>query len=146
MKKNYSTLLLAALFAVVLVMAGCKADDEETYIYQKPNWKTMVSREYNTSMVAVVALSHDLAPHIQAGDELAAFVDGECRSVGVYQDGVFYLLIPGQSTEHGKVVFRYYSTKKNYLFETRFDLNFQPDGVYGTADHPEVLTFHVMGK
>lgn len=102
----------------------------------KPNWATVPSTHYPTSMTIVCTIEGVSALH--PDDELAAFLLDTCRAVGRIIDNVFYLGVPGPDDEV-KMCLRYYSAAAGLLYEQA--IIFYPDGRLGTADVPYVLTF-----
>lgn len=94
-------------------------------------------------MTAVVTIPAALQASLGDADQLAAFVNNECRGVGVLDKVnnayVFFMLIRGLPDEQSKITFKYYSVKTSYLYQTGPDLSFLIDAVYGTAQNPKVL-------
>ena len=94
-------------------------------------------------MTAVVALPAALAGNTTINDKLAAFINGECRGVGIIDkvnnQDLYFVLIQGLPDETGKVTFKYYSSKTAYLYEAVSETSFLIDAVYGNAQTPKVL-------
>ena len=108
-----------------------------------PNWKTDDKGKYPATMTAVVTLPATLAGSSTENDKLAAFVNDECRGVGVIVKlnnmNLFFVLIQGLPEETKKITMRYYSNKTSYMYESLPALTFLADGIYGTAENPQVL-------
>lgn len=128
----------------LILFNGCKEEEEIYPTFEQPRWMAEQNTEFTSSMIAIVQLPQNLAAYYQEGDELAAFIDGECRATGTYGDNVFYLLIKGKSDEQRNVTFKYYSSRNRYLYETTSSVPFETDGVYGTADNPIVLSLQIV--
>jgi hypothetical protein len=111
--------------------------------FPPPAWKGDNTGKYSATMTAVVTLPPTLTGNVTATDELAAFVDGECRGVGALEKvnnlDVYFVLIQGLPEETSKVKFRYYSSKTSYIYETDTAINFLIDAIYGTAQNPKTL-------
>ena len=111
--------------------------------FPAPEWKEDNTGKYPGTMTAVVALPLTLASYVMENDQLAAFVNGECRGVGVLEKvnslNVFFVLIHGLPDETSKVKFRYYSSKTAFMYEFTAAVNFLLDDVYGTAQNPKKL-------
>jgi hypothetical protein len=119
------------------------APKEEQTKFPAPAWKADETGRYPASMTAVVSLPVTLRAAAGEGDQLAAFVDGECRGTGVQvkldTTTVYFILIRGLTDEQSPVVFQYYNAKSSYLYKSEPVLRFLTDKVYGTAQNPEVL-------
>lgn len=144
-KLNKIIFFFAAVLGL-LVFNGCKDDEEVFPTFEQPGWKAEQSPDFTASMIAIVQLPENLAAYYQSGDEVAAFIGDECRGVGTYGDGVFYMLVKSKSDEQRMVTFKYYSSRNKYMYATAGNVRFEVDGVYGTADNPEVLSLQVVGK
>ncbi|MFL5811882.1 MAG: hypothetical protein ACJ749_20330, partial [Flavisolibacter sp.] len=98
---------------------------------------------YPASMTAVVMLPDNLQATASDGDQLAAFINDECRGVGekvkVNAKDLYFVLIRGLAEEQSKIVFKYYNSKTAYLYQTGPELNFLIDAIYGTAENPQLL-------
>lgn len=83
------------LFALcVLFLTGCKKE-EIFKTFTQPYWHEEINAEYTATMTAVVTLPQEIGTYIQEGDELAAFINGECRGVAKNIDGLNYIMIKG---------------------------------------------------
>ena len=111
--------------------------------FTAPEWKQDTSGRYPASMTAVLAIPTSLAAAVLESDQLAAFVNDECRGVGTMEkvntQNLFFVMIHGMPDETSKVKFKYYSTKTSYMYESKDTLNFLIDAVYGTAQNPKTL-------
>lgn len=109
-----------------------------------PAWQVDNTGKYPLSMTAVVDLPLSVKPLFQADDLLGAFVDGECRGIGVLVKvnatlSVYYILVHGTASEQKKIKFTYYSKKTSYKYSTKEFLDFTVDGTYGTPDEPKIV-------
>jgi hypothetical protein len=111
--------------------------------FTAPEWKQDTSGRYPASMTAVLALPNSLAAAVLESDQLAAFVNDECRGIGTVEkvntQNLFFVMIHGMPDETSKVKFKYYSTKTSFMYESKDTLNFLIDAVYGTAQNPKTL-------
>lgn len=133
---------------MLLAITGCSKTSEikpeETLTkFAAPDWRTNETGKYSASMTAVVSLPIALNSKMSEGDQLAAFVNDECRGTGVLvkidSSNIFFVLIQGQPDEQSKVKFKYYSTKTAFMYESQNPLNFLVDALYGTAQKPKAL-------
>jgi hypothetical protein len=146
MKKNplLAFLLVAIILSISVVTGGCRKEKTTA----PPDWKVDTTGKYPVSMTAVVRLPQRLIPNIHPEDKMAAFINDECRGVGVQVNitdsvPVFYVMIHGTSSEQQKIAFKYYSSKDSYLFATSYFLDFAPDDNYGTIDKPAMLDLKI---
>lgn len=133
----------------VLAVAGCQKETEEKSPqetltkFPPPNWKVEAPGRFPASMVAVVALPASLQPNAGDADQLAAFINNECRGVGAFEkvdtNNVYFFLIRGMDSEQNKIVFKYYNAKTAYLYQSEPVISFLIDDVYGNAQTPKVL-------
>lgn len=139
--KRYLLSVCGLLLFVCLF--GCKKKAHPLPSVPAPSWTVTQMAQYTVTMTAVVQVPEALLSHIQKEDELAVFIDGECRGTGtLVQQGdvsAFFVLIHGTAAEKGKMAFKYYSSLKSHLYSTDAFLPFVADGNYGTADVPMVL-------
>jgi hypothetical protein len=137
MKKQIGLAILVAL-----LLAACQKDHTGPRV-PPPSWQADQSGQYPVTMSAVVQLSADLAKHMQASDQIGAFVGEECRGTGTIvaldTTQVFFLLIHGTAAEQSPIQFKYYSAWGSHLYETEPFLPFQADGHYGSVDAPGEL-------
>ncbi len=110
-----------------------------------PTWKADDTGKYPATMTAVLNLPAALSTDALDNDLLAAFVNGECRGVGVvvkYNNAnLYFVLIQGFNDETNKVTFKYYSNKTSYMFESQSSINFLADDIFGTAENPKTLVY-----
>lgn len=144
MKRNpfIAFFIVVIILSISLVTSSCSKDNGIT---SPPDWKEDTTGKYPVSMTAVVQLPQHLANNIHPEDKVAAFINNECRGIGVQLNipdsvPVFYVMIHGTSAEQQKVAFKYYSKRISYLFTTNYFLDFIPDGNYGTIDKPAMLS------
>ena len=140
----------SALYIFLIVAAlGCSkkasvdVPEKAATKFPVPTWKADDTGKYPATMTAVVTLPATLAGDAMDNDKLAAFVNNECRGVGVIVKvdnlSPFFVLIQGLPEETNKIIFRYYSNKTSYMYESRSPLTFLADGIYGTAANPKTL-------
>jgi hypothetical protein len=130
-----------------IAVTSCKKESaEQQEVYPKfppPTWKEDDSGRYPASMTAVVSLPLSFRADFSKNDQLAAFVNDECRGVGALVEldtaSVYFVLIRGLADEQSPVMFKYYNVKSSYLYQTSSAVNFLVDKVYGTAQNPQVL-------
>ncbi len=146
----YTKLAVLALVMATL-LNGCSKKQPEVPPNTKfppPNWKADNSGKYPLSMTAVVQVEGLLNLARQPGDELAAFINGECRGTGIQVNlGTSYLyniVIFGTSSENSKITFKYYNSSTQNMFTTPDGfLPFKVDDSFGSPDKPQVLPLEV---
>lgn len=133
---------------LVLLTLGCvkksvDIPEEVATKFAAPKWKADDSGKYPATMTAVVTLPVGLTGAAMENDELAAFVKGECRGLGVIvkvnNQHLYFVLIQGLSEEANKITFKYYSNKTSYMHESQPTLTFLVDATYGSAENPKTL-------
>lgn len=147
--------LAAWIIGIFLLMGttACKKSEEVTGTnkeeqtkFPPPKWKADEGGKYPATMTAVVALPLTLQGNMTVDDELAAFINGECRGEGVVVKvgtvNLYFILIRGLAEEQKPVVFKYYNAKSSYLYQTEPVVNFLIDDVYGTAENPKLLALN----
>lgn len=145
MKRTWSALYIFLIAAALGCSKKASVDmpEEVTNKFPTPTWKADDTGKYPATMTAVVTLPVTLAGSTMGTDKLAAFVNDECRGVGaivkVDNLNLFFVLIQGLPEEANAIVFRYFSTKTSYMYESRSSLTFLADGIYGTAANPKTL-------
>lgn len=142
--KHISLFTILFLIPVLLFNTGCKKETPKL----EPFWTVATVGNYPYTMTAVVTLPVLLSHNTDKQDEMAAFINGECRGVGTMQMisdlPVYFILIHGASSEQGQVEFRYFSLKKKAIFGTSSSVPFVIDQSYGSVDSPFVLTLKKM--
>ena len=142
--KTVSSAIYVFLIAATL---GCSknSDDQAEQIATKfpsPTWKEDDTGKYPATMTAVFTLPTALAVSSMENDKLAAFINDECRGVGIIVDvndiNLFFVLIQGLPEETSNITVRYYSNKTSYMYEAKSALTFLADGVYGTVENPKI--------
>ncbi len=155
---RYGKLFLLLAITLCSILGSCSKsgdkpgnnnNDNTQKQYPAPNWQAADASAFAYSMTAVVAVSGSLKQNVSAGDEMAAFIDDECRGIGVYVERdsaapVFYILIKGAADESGSLSFKYYNKQSRYMYSTGNILNFKIDDNYGTVDDPAVPVFEPM--
>lgn len=146
MKKTPAAIYLFLMMAIL----GCGKNPvdppaEAAAKFPEPTWKADGTGKYPATMTAVVNLPAALAGNAAENDKLAAFVNDECRGVGVIvpvnNANLFFILIQGLPEESGEITFKYYSSKTAYMYESHPALTFLADAVYGTAENPRTQAF-----
>jgi hypothetical protein len=138
---------LALCGFLLMVTLGCSkketAPEEVATKFPAPEWKEDNTGKYPASMTSVVALPLTLAGSLTEKDQLAAFVNGECRGVGALEKvsnlDLFFVMIHGMPDEASPVKFKFYSSKTAYMYESDTTINFLVDAVFGTAQNPKTL-------
>ena len=144
-----ATVIILTVLLLVINL-GCKketeqkAPEEAATKFPAPDWKVDETGRYPATMTAVVTLPDGMHGSISENDQLAAFVSEDCRGIAsvvkVGSVNVYFLMIRGLADEQSKIIFKYYSAKTGYLFQSGPILNFLVDDVYGTAQNPKVLS------
>lgn len=143
--KRLVSVFYISLMAVALGCSKNPADikEEAATKFPVPNWKADDTGKYPATMTAVLKLPATLASSAMENDQMAAFVNDECRGVGVIVENnnlkLFFVLIQGLTEETNKINIRYYSTKTSYMYESRSAFTFLADDIYGTAENPKVV-------
>lgn len=141
-----------ALFGLLLLTAtGCSKSSgvpseppvEVATKFPAPTWKADDTGKYPATMTAVVALPATLVGNTTTNDKLGAFINGECRAVGIIDkvndQDLYFVLIQGLPDESGQISFKYYNEKTAYMYEAVSVTSFLIDAVYGSAQNPKVL-------
>ena len=142
--KRISLPLYIFLIAATLGCSKNSVDTPEKVAtkFPVPNWKADDTGKYPATMTAVFTLPVTLAGGSTENDKLAAFVNDECRGVGVTVEvnnlNLFFVLIQGLPEETNKITIKYYSSKTSYMYESKSALTFLADGIYGTAENPKI--------
>jgi hypothetical protein len=117
--------------------------EEAATKFPAPTWKADETGKYPATMTAVVTLPVALESSVRETDKLAAFINEECRGVGVIVKdnnlNLFFVMIQGLPDEASKVTFKYYSNKTSHMYKSEPALTFLVDAVYGTARNPKIL-------
>ena len=145
------TILWISSIVLLFGTGSCKKEKEsqitppvETFTkFPPPSWKADETGRYPATMTAVLALPATLEANKSDNDQIAAFINDECRAVGesvtVGTKTLSFALIRGMADEQNKIVFKYYQAKTGYLYQSGSELNFLIDAVYGTAQNPKLL-------
>lgn len=141
MKKYFSIIWV---ITIALIISSCSKDAPVTYTkFPEPHWVIDNTGKYPYSMSAVVQLSDTLKDYLLPTDHLGAFVDNECRGIGVLVKTnvtyVYYVLIHGTAAENSRVTFKYYNSQNMYIYKTSPFLAFSVDGIFGSPDNPKTL-------
>lgn len=113
-----------------------------------PDWSVTNAEDYELTMSLGVKLSQVLAVYASDDDMLAAFIDGQCRSVAtpsVYPGSGGTLVsaglnIVGNAGENG-VTFKYYCKRLNRIFTLTNWMNFNPNQNPSQGGSAYVLPF-----
>ena len=136
-----------SIYIIVLIIAAtmmsCKKNEAVTQ-YDNPHWTLTDKDEYSVSMTAAIQLPENLNPTLTEDDQMIALIGGEIRGVANLYEGIFYFQILASENETGKIVFRYWSGRTQYKYESEESFPFQQDTQLGTPDEPKVLTFKVI--
>jgi|SRR5688572_17668348 len=133
---------------LILTTFGCSKNPDDLHEqaatkFPIPEWKADDTGKYPATMTAVFSLPVTLAGGSADNDKLAAFINDECRGVGFIVDvnnrDLFFVLIQGLPEETNNITIRYHSNKTSYMYESRAALTFLADGVFGTAENPQIL-------
>lgn len=141
--------ILSAVYILLMLAAlGCSKSPveikpAEPAKFPEPNWKVDETGKYPVTMTAVFNLPVTLAGSVQENDKLAAFINDECRGVGVIvkvnDQNLFFVLIQGLPEETNNIIIKYYSNKTSYMYQSQPILTFLADGNYGTAENPKIV-------
>ena len=141
--------ILSAVYILLMLAAlGCSKSPveikpAEPAKFPEPNWKVDETGKYPVTMTAVFNLPVTLAGSVQENDKLAAFINDECRGVGVIvkvnDQNLFFVLIQGLPEETNNIIIKYYSNKTSYMYQSQATLTFLADGNYGTAENPKIV-------
>jgi hypothetical protein len=148
--KNYCMKWIKSMLCIFFLVAtlGCSKNksadqDESGTKFQAPQWRADTTGKYPATMTAVFVLPAALAGNLTANDQLAAFINGECRGVAALEKlsdvNLFFIMIRGLPDESSSVKFKYYSSKTSYMYESNDAINFLIDAIYGTAQNPKTL-------
>lgn len=117
---------------------------------ETPQWSKPGEGMYQFSMTAVIRLSEFLERYADENDRIAAFIGNECRGISTPKnvDGVklYFLYIKGNTSDTEKVTLTYYSARNNKIYSCDRLLDFEQNGVYGSANVPEIPPFNLSGK
>ena len=142
------------LCALLLLAAGCKKEEPETFISDKarPTWTAPEVSDMTSSMTAVIKVDlkaqyPDIAADfvLDNNDLLAAFSGETCLGVAVPDDGLFYLYIGAPLNGNpSSITLRYYSAHYKNLFEATDVFLYVSDSNQGSVDAPFLPAFVVM--
>ena len=141
-------ILSAACILLMLATLSCSKSQvepkpAEATKFPVPTWKADETGKYQATMTAVFNLPATLAANSQENDKLAAFVNDECRGVGVIvkfnNQNLFFVLIQGLPEENSSITIKYYSNKTSYMYQSQAALTFLADGNYGSAEDPKIV-------
>lgn len=143
MKWITSLLCIFLLTTLSCSKSGSTNQGEVGTKFPAPQWSADTTGKYPATMTAVLALPATLAGNLMEKDQLAAFVNGECRGVAALEKvgnvDLFFIMVRGLPDESSNVRFKYYSSKTSYMYESNDAVNFLIDAVYGTAQNPKTL-------
>ena len=149
MKKYFFyTKVVALALVIVTMLNSCSKNAPQNIKFPAPNWKADNSGKYPLSMTAVVQVEDLLNLARQPGDELGAFINGECRGTGIQvSSGTVYMyniVIFGTSAENSRITFKYYNSSTQNMFTTIVGfLPFKVDDSFGSPDKPQALPLEV---
>lgn len=117
---------------------------------ETPQWSKPDEGMYQFSMTAVIRLSEFLERYADENDRIAAFIGNECRGIATPQnvDGakLYFLYIKGNTSDTEKITLGYYSAGNKKMYSCDRLLDFEQNGVYGSANAPEMPPFDLTGK
>lgn len=137
--------LAACMFALLASSLSSCNKEPEYNTYENPYW-TVVPLDGLPESCTIVM---DLPPNLKAyqdtaADVVGAFIGGECRGVSSQQDGLFYIMVSGSSSETGNIELRYYNARNKYMYQADELLPFVIDQRIGSTDEPYVLGFEIL--
>jgi len=140
--KNWSK--LAMIFAVLLMVAGCK-DQTDPFVdpgkTEDPNWVVTVGNDMSSSMTAVVKMSFATQP-----GTLAAFMGNDCCGIAEYladYDLYWLYISPSTVAEADDVQLRFYSPELKRIFDANEVFTFRNETQLGTVAEPFTPTWNV---
>ncbi len=129
------------------------SEDTPNWVYNMkssdaaPSWQ---AAKYTFSMTAVVVLSDYLSRFETDKDEMAVFLNDECRGVAttrIIDDKKYYfIMIAGESTDKGKLSFKFYNDSLNHIYYCDDVVDFKLNTKYGSLEIPIVLPIDNTGK
>src|SRR6056297_951666 len=137
--------IISYLELFLLLLQGCSKDTPPFQEHAEPDWVLQSPELLPNSFTAIVALPEDINVYAGAGDQMAAFIGGECRGTGTLvksgdsEKSIYYITIRASDTEKGEITFRYYNSRLSYLYQAKQKVPFEIDGNYGTYDAPVIL-------
>ena len=138
-------LLIIVTFWLCISLSNCKKDT--AIKISAPGWHTGALEKYPATMTAVVQLPDNLKNGLHIKDEMAVFINEECRGTGelirLDSTSAFFVMIHGTNSENGKIIFKYYSFNQSAIYASKDTLNFVVDENFGTADKPISLQLEV---
>ena len=155
--KTLWSLLPLSLFTLLLFTACSSDDDDSQYTstsvseapqwmvdfsgdMEPPEWNSADQSQYENAMYILVKLQDELVPYSTDGDLMAAFIDGQSRSIvahrSVHADGSIYfaLKIMGNSTISESFATYYYSGGLRQMFAINGEELFIADKVFGVYE------------
>lgn len=155
--KTLGAFLPLSLFALLLLTACSSDDDDSNFTFtsaseapqwkvdfsgdlKQPEWVSADQSQYENAMYVLVKLQDELVPYSTDDDLMAAFIEGECRSIvahrSVHADGGIYfaLKIMGNNTVKEEFNLYYYSGGLHQLFAINGKEMFVADKVYGIEE------------
>lgn len=115
---------------LIVAATSCSSDDDNNPSDSRPEWTVVTPDEASVNMVVYVQIP--ATETISDDDIVAAFINGECRAIGVpTTDRSFVLTIKGVADEHSPITLRYYNVKRRHIFTDAAHLRFMADDVIG---------------
>lgn len=121
--------------------------------YDAPRWNVSNGKKYECTMTAILTLPDSMVNIQQANDELAIFVNDECRGVaervevssGKY---VWMVMIMGNTSESKtqKLQIRYWSSTNKHMYNSDTTTMFEADTRLGEIDTPYKLGLKIKDK
>ena len=141
---------ITILSICILISGGCSKDTEPYPEHPVPEWTIQSPWLLPNSFTAIVAIPENINIYAGDNDQVAAFINEECRGVGTLvksEDNskrVYYITIRAEDAEDGEIIFRYYNSRLSYLYQAKQTISFVTDGTYGTYDSPVVLDLEFL--
>ena len=99
-------------------------------------------------MKAVFEINYDFLTSVTGADQLAAFVNGECRGKGrfVERNGkkLFEVDINGSLGTTEKVSIKYYNAARKCQYESVSTFDFVAESTFGSIAAPELIELNVI--
>lgn len=113
--------------------------------HPQPNWQfDELHNQFQAGMTSVVTVPKSMQKFVGEGDEMAAYIGGQLRGVGHLIKGSFYVMVHGNIGEVGKVTYKYYNKKKQYIYEATDVVDFNSEKVFGVTDAPAELPLQLV--
>lgn len=137
-------LAFVVLLCLASIQVSCNKEPEYN-TYENPHWTVVPLDGLSESCTIVLDLPSNLKAYQDTvSDVVGAFIGEECRGVSTQQDGLFYIMVSGSSSENGNIELRYYNARNKYLYQAEERIPFVIDQRIGTTDAPYVPSFSIL--